>query len=301
MPGFFKATSRTGFWKKGFTLPEVMVSTVIGFILIAVSLSAFSYQHRAREANVSITEMNQNVRTVIDALSRELRMAGYGLGIYTDDLPVWVDFAKDSSEAFTIPFTSNPLIVDGAAGAPDMILVAGAFDPPVTTLLAAAAEGATTLSVPPSSMSNFNTSDEKLIYIGRMETARIISTFGNTLTISTHPTASRGLLRSHEAGEPIEQVKVVSYEWVDENAFTYPREPHMIRFDSSKDWITENWQRILASHIEDIQYVDNGDNTLTITVTGRSSKESPFFRDRIEGDRYRRVTLSSTIMLRNQQ
>lgn len=284
---------------KGFTLPEVMVSVVAGFVLIAAALSAFSYQQRAGEASKALTEMNQNIRTVLDAVTREIRTTGYGLNIDPDDLATWIDFARDSSEIFIHAFTSNPLIVQGAGSDPDMILMAGAFDPPVASLTAAAAYGETRISIAVEDVSNFNTTDQKVIFIGRNETVRITSISGNELTISVDPVTSRGLRFSYPSGTPIELVKVTSFEWKPRDANVYPREPHVIHYDTSKTWLNRSWQHMLSSHITDLQFVDNGDQTITLTVSGRSSRESPFYVDPTAGDHYRRATVSSRVALRN--
>jgi type II secretory pathway pseudopilin PulG len=294
----FRRSSRQGS-SAGFTLPEVMISTVVGFLLIGVALSAFSYQQRAANAGKSLTEMNQNIRTVLEAVGRELKLSGYGLDIVDSQLPDWIDFAKDSSESFTYNFNSNPLIVEGLSGGPDKILAAGAFDPPVATLSAAATTGQTTIALSALDVAKFNTTDQKVIYIGRSETARITGIFGSQLSISTDPLTIRGLKYSHESGSPIELVKVISFEWMAKDSNVYPREPHVIRYDSTKDQLSWSWQRMLSSHIEDIQYTDNGDDTITLSVTGRSSTESPFYVDTNENDNYRRETISSTVYLRN--
>lgn len=293
------SVDRAGSRCRGFTLPEVMVATMVGMTLVAVALSAFSYQQRAATASKSITEMNQNIRTVLDSVGRELKMAGYGLNIIESQLPDWIDFAQDSTESFVYSFDSNPLIVDGMSGGPDKILAAGAFDPPVGALAAAAVTGQTTIAVSGLSVTNFNTTDQKVIYIGRCETARITGIFGSQLSISTDPHEIKGLNYSHASGSPIELVKVISFEWMPKDVSRYPREPHIIRYDMTKDWLNWSWQRMLSSHIEDIQYTDNGNDTVTLTVTGRTSKESPFYRDDNENDNYRRNTVSSTVYLRN--
>lgn len=284
----------------GFTLPEMMVAMFLGFGVIAGALTAFSYQQRSAEASRAINEMNQNVRSALEAIAREARMTGYGLNIFQDDLSDWINFAETST---SVPITmdQNPVVLDGASGAPDILAVAGSFDPPVATLSVAASAGSTTLALSGSGATNFNTSAKRVLFIGRCETARVVSRAGNILTISTDPTSSSGLKYSYPVGTTLELVKVLVFEPVRENAYSYPREPHLIRYDRSQTWVIYSWQRMLSSYIEDVQYTLNGDNTMTITVQGRTSKESPFYTDPNENDGFRRVTMSTTICFRNME
>lgn len=280
-----------------FTLPEVMISLFLAFGLIAGALTAFSYQQRIGSANRMINEMNQNVRTAVETLSRELRLTGYGLDIVEDEFDDWVTWVRDS-KGTPINMTTNPFIVEGGSGEGDMIFSVGAFDPPQVTLSAAAVSGATTISIT-GDTSEFSANGDYIVYIGRCETARVTGSSGGTLTISTAPTGSKGLKFNHVTGSPVEMVKAISFEWVGQNEFAYPREPHLIRNDVTKTGITYNWQRMLTSYIEDIQYTLNDDNTITIEVSGRTADESLYFKDEDKGDGYRRTVVTTRVKLRN--
>lgn len=75
--------------QKGFTLIEILIAMAIsGFMLMAV-YGAFSTQQTHYTAQEQVAEMQQNIRSGLDTMVREIRMAGYdpsttaGAGITT--------------------------------------------------------------------------------------------------------------------------------------------------------------------------------------------------------------------------
>ncbi len=64
---------------KGFTLVEVLIALIITAILSAAMFKIYVNQHHAWMIQESEIEMQQNARAAIDELTRQLRMAGFGL------------------------------------------------------------------------------------------------------------------------------------------------------------------------------------------------------------------------------
>jgi prepilin-type N-terminal cleavage/methylation domain-containing protein len=64
---------------RGFSLVEVLVALLLTGILTAAMFRVYINQHHAWMIQDSVIDMQQNARTAIDELTRQVRMAGYGL------------------------------------------------------------------------------------------------------------------------------------------------------------------------------------------------------------------------------
>ncbi|WP_417916050.1 prepilin-type N-terminal cleavage/methylation domain-containing protein [Candidatus Electronema sp. JC] len=65
--------------KFGFTLIEIMVSMVISSLVIAGVYGVYTIQQRSYTTQEQVTEMQQRLRSAVDFMSRDIRMAGYAL------------------------------------------------------------------------------------------------------------------------------------------------------------------------------------------------------------------------------
>lgn len=61
----------------GFTIIELVISLAITMILMGVAVGIFNVQRKSYNMQEQVTEMHQNVRTAMDMMVREIRMAGY--------------------------------------------------------------------------------------------------------------------------------------------------------------------------------------------------------------------------------
>jgi len=61
----------------GFTLVELIAAILISSLIVAGILSLFFCQQRAFGSQELIAEMNQNLRAIMDRMTREVRLAGY--------------------------------------------------------------------------------------------------------------------------------------------------------------------------------------------------------------------------------
>ena len=62
---------------QGFTLIELLIGLAISLILMGVAVSIFNVQRKSYTLQEQVTEMQQNVRAVMDMMVREIRMTGY--------------------------------------------------------------------------------------------------------------------------------------------------------------------------------------------------------------------------------
>ncbi|OGL42262.1 MAG: hypothetical protein A3C43_07210 [Candidatus Schekmanbacteria bacterium RIFCSPHIGHO2_02_FULL_38_11] len=63
----------------GFTLIEMMIAVLLSSILVVFIYQFFDYQQKSYNLQDQLTEMQQNLRVATDALSRDLRITGYGV------------------------------------------------------------------------------------------------------------------------------------------------------------------------------------------------------------------------------
>ncbi len=63
----------------GFTLVELMLTVIISTFIIAAIYSAYVLQSRVANNQVTVVELQQNIRAATEILTRDIRMAGYTL------------------------------------------------------------------------------------------------------------------------------------------------------------------------------------------------------------------------------
>ena len=68
--------SRTNY-SKGFTLVELMVALALTSIIMAGIMAAYVSQLKAHVTQQTIVEMQQNLRSAMQHMEKEIRMAGY--------------------------------------------------------------------------------------------------------------------------------------------------------------------------------------------------------------------------------
>ena len=64
-------------WDKGFTLIEILVAIAITGVVMAGVYSAYSSQQRSYIVQEQVAGMQQNLRSAMDLMEREIRTAGY--------------------------------------------------------------------------------------------------------------------------------------------------------------------------------------------------------------------------------
>ena len=265
----------------GFTLVEMMIAVFIMALLMTAVISSFIQYRYSLKAQRLTVDVQGNTHAALDILARDISLTGYGLNMVDSELDEWITWVS--------PLTSNPQI--DQSGDSDTLIIAGAYDR-ASSLLAGVADGSTQITVSSGDMDHFDTSTRRLIYIGRTELARIEAISGNSLTISTHPTKSIGLEFAHQANEPVEVVKVYTYQVRDSGTL-----PYLERDDNTGNgffWLNN----AVAIGIENLQVEQNG-NMLSFSCRGRTLQPDHRWTDPDFGDNFRRETMTSSTYMRN--
>jgi hypothetical protein len=226
----------------------------------------------------------------MDGLAREVRMAGYGVPVPDDELSQWFTWGPS--------VTSRVHIVQGATAAdPDVLHIVGAVEPPAGALALSVSAGDTYLDLKAGQGAKFNNSTKKVVLIGKLELARVLSVAGDKVTISKDPSsAGIGLSYDHSVDTPVELVKIVSYS-CSSITNTTPPLIFLMRDDHTGD-LPNAVDRIYAVGVENFQ-VSATSNSVTMALTGRTTLEDERYTHPTEGDGYRRSDLQTRVTLRN--
>jgi len=94
--------------EKGMTLMELLIAVLLTFIVGSAALEFYASQHNHWLNQTDISDMQQNIRALLDELSRNLRSAGYGIIVNHPRVRVTSDtlviFRKDSTKIDTIQY-----------------------------------------------------------------------------------------------------------------------------------------------------------------------------------------------------
>ncbi len=94
--------------EKGMTLMELLIALLMTFIVGSAALEFYASQHNHWLAQTDISDMQQNVRALLDELTRNIRSAGYGILVNHSSVRVTPDtliiFRKDSTKIDTIQY-----------------------------------------------------------------------------------------------------------------------------------------------------------------------------------------------------
>lgn len=287
--------------ERGVTLTEIMMAMATSGILLAAITSSFISQQRSYAVQNQIADMTVNARSALDRLTRDVRMAGYGLP--EADWLERIDWVKDR-EGNPRRFL-EPIEIMSGGQSPDQIILIGAFDRPIAHLSQAASVDDIQLQLDYTSSSKLDSKKRKLIYIGRNEPALITGPPDNQqpqpqIDIDTDPDqpGNQGVAWRYSRTPllpPIESISVVTYKVViDSRNYTTPT-PVLKR-----DTNTGGGAQPLAEYIEAVRFSRDGD-TVTITVTARTANPDPNYLHPQAKDRYRRLTLTSQVKLRGLQ
>jgi type IV pilus assembly protein PilW len=74
-----KAMKKGRLLEAGFTLVEVMTAMVILGIVATAAYATFQFQHASFTVQNRVAEAQQNLRSTLEIMSRDIRMAGYGI------------------------------------------------------------------------------------------------------------------------------------------------------------------------------------------------------------------------------
>lgn len=250
--------------ERGFSIIELIISLAVTLILMVVVIKMFTIQRVSYNSQEQITDLQQNVRSSMDAVSREIRMAGY--------MVVGTTTIKTSGTS-TITFLGD---IDSDIA---------------TNLTINAGAGTTTIFVSVTPDNEYEISGTDCIYISDGLHAELIPVDSSATQFIGEPEPidpiylKTGLLYSYTAGSTtVRTVERVTFS-----------------LDTTNKRIDRNSQP-LAENIEGMHFIygtntqTGATNTVNITIAGRTTKIFPNYPE----DGYRRGTLTTTIQLRNE-
>lgn len=115
--------------EKGFSLVEVMLATFLTIGLLGVIFALTERNQKIYFSESGVTEMNQNIRSVVDLLSRDIQSAGMGLPRVNGS------FAAIYYQNGTSSAPDQILIVNGNPYSPAADVESGSMSPPEFTCM----------------------------------------------------------------------------------------------------------------------------------------------------------------------
>jgi prepilin-type N-terminal cleavage/methylation domain-containing protein len=270
--------------RKGFTLTELLIASSLGLVVLASFFGGFTQHRRNFHLKNIEQELQQNLRTAMLFLQRDLRYSGSGLVMGARNLNAW--FGLPSS------VTDIPWIVDGGTGSDELIIV-GISGEAVARLTERVWEGEHRLSLEitdPSVLPYYPLPGDVLVLAG-VEAVMLDTAVSRTrVDVSRDPTTPGvGVHLIYPVGTEVFQLNVIRY-WVDEVEGV----PCLLR-DDSRFTYESNADRVVADGVERFKLSRNG-NLVQIELEGRSRRRVP---GAPSPDGLLRYTLNSVNRIRN--
>lgn len=108
-----KETNHISLNDNGFTLIEILIAMAISGIVTAATYSTFKSHQGSYIAQDQVTEMQQNLRAAMSMISRDMRMAGYGVEAGEAFEIGGIDYDYDGEDDFQTNNDPNRSNVDG--------------------------------------------------------------------------------------------------------------------------------------------------------------------------------------------
>lgn len=272
--------------KTGATLIELLIALVLSSILVAAFYRTFIDQQKTYTVQEQVADMQQGVRVGIDQVTRQIRMAGYGLGE-----TILASFGVTDINGFTNIFTPGNN-VNNIGNNDDSITIIIAVE--VAKLTETVAQGSSVLKV--SNGEDFNSDKQKYLCLNGVNNYLVQSVSGNTITLATP------LSEGHLIDEPIFLIKAVTYKLTSDT--TNPNIPVLVKNDNTGDG-----DQVIAENIEDLQFrytladgsvTDSPANPEDIRIVCANIKARTKMADTQSSSvGYRRRELTSVIKVRN--
>jgi prepilin-type N-terminal cleavage/methylation domain-containing protein len=190
--------------QKGFGLVELLVALAIsGFLGVGI-WTVMQSQHNTYDLQDTSAEMQQNLRSAVDRISRDIMAAGLG--------PQWQMTAPDgNTTTWYVPVGGDLWPYSASANTINLI---GSTGEAMTMLASTASSGATTLTLQAGGGAAFSAGS--FVSVGGKECARVTNVAGNVLTIDTNPAGTAHTLQSsYPAGTLIFPIRWVTYTLAD--------------------------------------------------------------------------------------
>lgn len=270
--------------KRGFTLTELLVASGLAAIVMVSFVGGFAQNRRTFHQKNIEQELQQNVRTAMMFLQRDLRYAGSGLVMGTGNLRDWF--------GLTETITEIPWIIDGGSGSDELVII-GVSGEPVAKLTRRIWEGSKTLPLvitDPSVLPYVPRVGDVLVLAG-IEGVVVESVVSDTeVRISRDPTtAGVGTHLIYPEGTDVFHLNVIRYRVGDVDGV-----PSLLR-DDSRFTYESDADRVVADGVERFKVSRTG-NLVAIEIDGRSRRTVPGTQ---EADSLLRYSMRSDNRIRN--
>jgi len=264
---------------KGLSLVELLVALVVSMILVAAVYRTFMSQQKTYMVQEQVVDMQQNVRSAISRMMREIRMAGFG------NVPTLLP------APFGAKTLSNVITSGTPTGGLTVITVGG------TTTIAEDPTDYTHIKVTSLTDSQgntlFDTGNRRYISVNGLEARQITAVDTGTKTL----TLNADLVQNPKLNSTVFALRAISYQL---NGTSLTRDENL-----------GGGEAPVADNITGLQfeYLDKNGNTIanpvtgaanirvvSVSVTARTSTSDPDYKD---GGGYRTRTITSNIRIRN--
>jgi type IV pilus assembly protein PilW len=120
--------------QQGMTVLELMIGVTISMIVIAAGFVMFTSTERSTRVNDQIVETQQNVRIAMDLLSRDIKMAGFGMTAALADNNCKVGRSATGAAAAIVPWDQTTGGVDKGPDEISMVVPLSSTGAPTWTL-----------------------------------------------------------------------------------------------------------------------------------------------------------------------
>jgi prepilin-type N-terminal cleavage/methylation domain-containing protein len=267
---------------KGITLIELVVALAISGLLVAGLYRTFIGQQKTYTVQEQVVDMQQNVRSAINRMMTEIRMAGFG----NVSMVLPVTFGAN---------TFNNILNPNMPTAGSLTIISSVGGTATLTASGSGGQNQITVSTLTDDKGNalFDTGNRKYISVAGLESYIITSIDNGTKTI----TLNGSLIYNHPIGTPVFTIRALSYQVASVNGI-----PTLLRDENLGDGAQPQ-----ADSIENLQftYLDAGGNPtanppdvriIRVSLRARTEMQDPELKG---ADGYRRREIASNIHLKN--
>lgn len=253
--------------RRGFTLTELIIAMAISAIVLAMVVGVYRRQQRSFALQNEVTERQQNVRVAMDAIVRDLRLAGHGTSLMTTPT---LDYTGDGTpDSLILAAVDNSQGVAGIADGTDVVTIVYARLPHQFSSVTNEFAQGTSVSLASLDLDGDGQPDFAaagaaipmcygILYdFSRATAFQVTAVAGTTLTINP------AVPSEYAAGAYVSPLSIVKY-WIDNKtdavAAAFPR---LMREDFGRDTGPE----IVAENVTDLQVQYGLDPNKTGAVT----------------------------------
>jgi len=193
--------------ERGVNLIEIMIAVAVTLVVVTAGFTVLATTNKSMRANGQVADTQQNVRVAMEMISRDVKLAGYGM----------VGSAVGACNTAIVPADNNPAGPDAGPDSVSLVVPTTSSVAPLWTLAAAAGPGFNQITlqagaVGPAAtagtMQSAGLAVNSVISLAGATTATVSAIGGNTLTLNP-PVAAPA---SFPAGTPVYLLQCITYQ-----------------------------------------------------------------------------------------